>query len=102
MPDLKRAAEAGSNMNVRLIWALIGIFVIIGISIGSGYMLLMALLTGGAMLGSKAMKGTQEKGRSNLSSYQSQEDIFDEKRIIPAANQSLPKTIEKSILISIN
>lgn len=83
MPNLKNAAEVGSNMNGCLIWALIGIFVFVGISVGSGYMVFMGLLVGGAMLGGKAMAGNKKDSSKQVSSMNSNESYsFDERKAL--------------------
>ena len=98
MPDLKRAAETGSNMNGCLIWALIGGLLFIGISIGSGYLIFMTLLTGGAMLGGKAMKGKQAKDSTNsrINQYPQNPSIESRKDLI----KSLPTTSSNSRVLN--
>ena len=98
MPDLKRAAETGSNMNGCLIWALIGGLFFIGISIGNDKLIFMTLLTGGAMLGGKVIKDKQAKDSTNsrINQYPKNPSIEGRKDLI----KSLPTTSSYSRVLN--
>lgn len=89
MPDLKNAAEVGSNMNGCFIWGILGFVVFIGFSVGSPYMVFMGLLSGGAMLGGKALAGNKKDSSKQVSSIRSNQSYsFDERNALISALRS--------------
>ena len=122
MPDLKNAAEVGSSMNGCLIWGILGFVVFVGFSVGSPYIVFMGLLSGGAMLGGKALAGNKKDSSKQVSSISSNQSYSFDQPNTPISdlrsqsdrsafsqsglasdymnrdlNQSLPSSIDRSV-----